>query len=300
MMKNKIILLIAGLILTGVIFGGWLMFRNKPDAVQKSEQSRSVEKEQVSSAQSQIESADADLAAEEALVEKEMTGMHVKCENGEWVEVGSSAGEGSLFRGKLTVGLASSGEITAEDEDLEVDENSDEEEMVVYRLNNDKELVADNYDLLDFFEDRTVEIEGVENAGKVTVNKIRCAGKETDKNLMELRQTVMKDIEQRIVELSPKKGDKWEIVDFVWPNEQYVYVEYGKPDTGSDEDTDEFYSILYKVSVENQKVNLEQKSFMKMGVEEWEIISGKDEFQDAEDVDYYEYEKDLGKWVKID
>jgi hypothetical protein len=167
-------------------------------------------------------------------------------------------------------------------------------------LNNEKELVADNYDLLDFFEDRTVEIDGTETDGKLAVNKIRCAGKETDKQLMESRQLVMKDIEKRMVALSPQKADKWEIVDFVWPNEQYVYVEYGKPDTGSDEDTDEFYSLLYKVSIDNGKVNLEQKAFMKMGVEEWEIISGKDEFQDAEDVDYYEYEKDLDKWVKID
>lgn len=208
-----------------------------------------------------------------------------QCEAGQWINVDK------LEAGQQPTKL--SGKIEVEVNSVDPT-NEDSDEISTFYL-AEKRVVTSNDQLLGFFESRQVEAEMVGAGDGIKIARIRCTGVETDKNADVFRQKVMNHIKANINSLVPEKGE-WQIDDFLWPNSNNVYVEFY--DAKNDED-DVVYSLLYEVAVDGDKVTTKELAYMKMGEndDDWKIVKGEDKFKAQENLDYYEYESTLKKWV---
>jgi len=219
-----------------------------------------------------------------------------KCDKGEWVTLKNNINQNQTsmeeFEGKLELVL----------------EEKNGTESGYYQLNTaegEKAVItedAQGVDILNFFNEKKVVIRGKRKGETgIVVKEIKCQHNSAEVKKDIQRQKIMQHIKENIIELSPKKGNL-EIEDFWWPNDEYVYVEYSRLNEKKEDENDgeEELSLLLKVREKNGTVTVEQAAFMILGVDDWEIISGKNLFQDQEDMDFYEFNEVLKKWIKVD
>lgn len=293
-MKKKILIVISLFLLAGISYFGYQGYKGKSEPKILSEKDIKQVQEQPQptdedSGSIEIEEAD---EVDEAALDAQYADFNSKCEAGTWVDIEAVSGEKKTFAGKFSV------EVPFE-EDGEILDTEDAKDL--YFLSGDKQVVSSKDDILGFFEAREVEISGVENQGKIMPEKIRCAGKDTNKELLVFRQDVMNHVSKNFSSLAPEKGD-WEVYDIAWPADDHIYVDYAAVESEDEETIDEnVYSLLLQVSKESGQIKVAQLAYLKMSdseEEDWDVISGTDKFKDMEDLDFYEYDEDLGKWVK--
>lgn len=292
-MKNKYWYIIAVVILAVAAIYSYKTVVNKSQPKILSEESnKKNEPTQVKEDASDEVTASVEDSAD---LDKLYADLSAKCENGDWVEMGQVSGTISNFSGKLSVNVP-----------FEEEEASDsEDERESYFLDEKTEVASSQVDTLGFFEGREVELAGVQQNGKIIPQKIRCTGKETDKNLQSFRQDVMNYVNKNLDSLVPEKG-QWEIYDIAWPADDYVYVDYAAYVDEDSEDTDfdsNIYSVLLQVSESGGQIKTTQVGYLKMSDsdDDWTVISGENKFTDTsitDNMDTYELDDTTNKWVK--
>ena len=108
------------------------------------------------------------------------------------------------------------------------------------------------------------------------------------------RQEVMKDIAERISEISPVKpvlGGNWYLNRFwfVENNNENFYVEY--------EDGHILRQILLKVEKEKNELKYKLIGYFEPGENNWVLKKGENPFFDSL-LDLYEYNKESDRWLK--
>ena len=294
----------AGIVLAGLALFGYGMTKEKNRDSEKAESKSSIELSEAPAGEETSQTKEEDggtkvegetalsLAQEDPVDEDIWYTLADKCEKGEWVEVDSVENADKKLKGMLTL-------------EFPEDENSEDEDG--YYTLQDKKVVSKKEEILDFFEDKEVEAEAVvldENDAKIS--KIKCTGRETDKELISFRQDVMKYVNDHINDISPEKG-KWEVFGFWWPDDKHIYVEYeasmdseesDEASAEEDEMTVESYVVLLEVSKSGDKVNTKEIGFFKTVEDEWKLEKGTDPYEDAEYMDLYEFDDQVGKWTK--
>ena len=240
----------------------------------------------------------ADNSFDQALSDQDEADLYSQCEQAQWVEVGQVSGEKKTFTGTLAMDVPfdeNGTDTNTENTDLATDQ-------AAYYLDGKDKVAASNEAVLSFFDGRQVAIEGEGGGGQqINAARIKCAGNETDASLTSFRDKVMENLTSNINTLSPQKG-QWQVDDFLWPQDGYVYVEYSTDLDSDPEGSDEnIYSLLFQVADADGKISTKQIGFMKMGDDDWQVVSGENKFKDTmDDADYYEFQDTLKKWVKVD
>lgn len=110
-----------------------------------------------------------------------------------------------------------------------------------------------------------------------------------------LRQGIVAHINKNLNSLvSPPKNDKWDIPIFYFVGNSYVYVElYGfETDlTG--------LKLLYKVEKKGNDFKIVELARYSEGEEDWNFVSGKDDFTDYI-IEEYDLNEDNNRWEKTD
>ncbi len=222
------------------------------------------------------------------------------CENGEWVKIAEQAGANvTTTSGKLR-------KVYPDDEASKAFagyqfflEGTEKTALFV----NDSDAAK-----VDYFEDREVEVQGAGDAGKnqITVGQIRCAGSETDKNLIGERNKLMSFIQANINSIAPQKAkyQKWtaDIVDFV--DEHNIYVEYYdtvEDDENSDVSEDTSRRLLLETSTKaGGGYDAKILAYWEMGEDDYVLKTGTDKFENVEEVTSYQYDPESKTWERID
>lgn len=237
---------------------------------------------------------EADVSSEEADLED--TDFNALCENGEWMKIADLSGEMSTTSGKLR-------KIYPDDE------AAAEFASYLFYLEGNDRIALSGKDLteLDYFEDREVEAQGVKASGgkALEVSQVRCAGKETDKDLISQRNKVLDYISANINSIAPKKApyQKWtvDIVDFADENNAYVeYYDIAEDEEDSDVPVDTGRKILAEISAKTAgSYSAKVLAYWEMGEDDYVLKSGTDKFEDVEDVSSYQYDSETKKWERI-
>ena len=239
-MNNKSKLIWASVVAVALIFAGFLWYstyRAKNKTLLGGESGAGK-----SSFENAINGEDA--AVDEEEIDAEMENFNAQCEAGEWLKIADQSGNLTSVSGKLRRVYPD-------------DESAREFSGYSYFIEGPQRIALAGSSLtkLDYFEDREVEVQGVENTEKkeLAVAQVRCAGAETNKNLLDARRKLMDYIAANINSLAPKKAkyQKWaaDIIEFV--DDSRVYVEYYdavEDDENSDIDEDTARKILVEAA----------------------------------------------------
>lgn len=222
-----------------------------------------------------------------------------KCDAGEWIDV-------------VEKNISDAKEFTG---DVEIREESEVKDFFFEEGNR---LFFKEEKFGNFFEDRRATVLALEVEGGLEVLKIKCSEGEVtlfegssvvvDEEIKDFEQSVMIELQKNSNALIKKQGD-WEVVSFLWPNKEYVYVEFSALEKEEesftlgesiDEDDIESFLLLLKVGMKNEKLEREEIGLLKMDDEdEWVAERGRDLFEDLDEGRLFEFDPDLGKWVKI-
>ncbi len=295
---NKSKLIWGVIVIIALIFGGYLWYegqaqKGKTDQMGNSATSRLSNGDQPEADNS---SEDSEAIAEEADIMADEN-FNASCEAGEWTKLADLTGNETAFPGKLRKVYPD-------------DEASSEFKNYYFYLEGNPSLAVSGKDLskLDYFEDREVEIQGtLESGGElISAAQIRCSGKETDKDIISKRNSLMGYLADNINSIAPQKAPykKWviDIVDFV--DENNVYVEYydtAEDDENSDIDEDTGRRVLLETSPKaGGGYNVKVLAYWEMGEDDFVLKTGTDKFENVDDVNSYQYDPENGTWERID
>ncbi|GEM_PF-1200426 len=221
------------------------------------------------------------------------------CDSGEWVDAGRevSVREMKEFSGVVT--------------------SADETEQNKYMFENGYNLIFPRVEFGEFLDDRSVIVKAILDGDNLEVYQVKCIeatqrGEVLEKEVINeetksFEQKAMIHINDSIASLTKKKGD-WEVISYLWPNKDYVYVEFSA--IGSDEEvligevleSDEVDSflLLLKITKVESDINTEEIGLLKLDEDdEWIAERGEDLFDDVDEGRLFDFDSDLGKWVKI-
>jgi hypothetical protein len=282
----------GGIVVVALVFAGFLWYsshkaKTKPPGTDQ---------------QSQTDNATQDAAVEnlpgasgdQGTSDQDIADFNAKCETGEWVKIADQSGETVTASGKLRRVYPD-------------DEATKEFSGYSYYLEGAQKMALTGSDLstLDYFEDRQVEVQGVKNASKneLAVSQVRCAGAESDKNILSQRYKVMDYITANLNTLAPQKAkfQKWVIdeIDFVDENNMYVmYYDAVEDDENSTVEEDTGRKILVSVSPQGSGFDVKVNAYFEMGEDDYVLKTGTDKFADSETTDY-SYDPDTKKWERL-
>jgi len=218
------------------------------------------------------------------------------CENGEWMKITDLSGEMVTVSGKLRKVYPD-------------DEASKEFQKYPYFLEGSEKIALTGKDetKIDNFEDREVEAQGVKatDGKSLEIFRIRCAGKETDKNVIGQRNKELDFIAKNINLIAPKKApyQKWtvDMVDIV--DENNVYIEYYdtvEDDENSNVETDTSRKILVEMGAKpDGSYSAKVLAYWEMGEEDYVLKTGTDKFENVQDVTSFQYDPDAKSWSRI-
>lgn len=217
------------------------------------------------------------------------------CQNGDWVKIADVSGELATASGKLRRVYPGS-------------RGSSDFKNYLYYIEGSPSFGLTGNDLskLDPFEDREVEIQGLESGdGKeIAVSQVRCSGAETDKNLIDARAKILDYISANIATLAPQKAKykQWAVdtVSFVDNND--VYVEYY--DSAEDADNwqgeDTSRKILAQISSGSSNgFGANVLAYWEMGADDYVLKTGSDKSGGATDAISYQYDPEKHTWDRI-
>jgi hypothetical protein len=297
-MKNKTKFFFASFAILGmVLFFVYLLFKDKKQEDGFNEGMEKINaKEWEQTSEPNLEE-DEGIAFELSLIDK--------CDKGEWMEVRNMSEQGEAeikeFDGFL-LGVESAGEI-------------------FYKLEKfEKRIDFGRPEFGEFLEDRNVLIAATEAETEILVYKVKCtervameeivtnenaSGVANQKEQFELE--AMNKLASEINTLTKKEGN-WEVESFLWPNEEYVYVEFVASENDldqtpgenlSDEEAESFL-LLLKVNKENQEIVTNEIGLLKINRDDqWVAERGKDIFENVDSGRLFSFDFALGKWVKI-
>lgn len=250
----------------------------------------------ISSFENAINGEDASAIDEEA-IDEEMENFNAQCEAGEWLKIADQSGNLTNVSGKLRRVYPD-------------DESAKQFSGYSYFIEGTESIALAGSSLakLDYFEDREVEAQGVRSTEKkeLAVAQVRCAGAETNKNVLDERRKLMDYISANINSVAPKKAkyQKWavDIVEFV--DESHVYVEYYdaiEDDENSDIDEDTARKILVEAAVKaGGGYDLKVLAYWEMGEDDYILKEGNDKYENAGDTNSYQFDPEKNKWERID
>ncbi|MFA5871311.1 MAG: hypothetical protein WC858_01180 [Parcubacteria group bacterium] len=287
------------IVIIAVIFGGFIWYQsysakkslNSKTQVASDSQGNAINENLAQNADDQSIS---DIADESDQPDKDYNAI---CENGEWYKIADQSGDLSTVSGKLR-------RVYPGDEATP----SEFTDYLYYLEGTNSYAVADKkVSDLDYFENRQVELQGVLNPSKkeIAVSQIKCAGDETDKNLISDRNKLMDYMEANINSITPKKAPykKWTIdtIEFVDKNNFYVeYYDAIEDDENSDIDEDTARKILVEATQSGSGYNAKVLAYWEMGEDDYELKQGTDKFENAVDTMSYQYDPDEKSWTRID
>ncbi len=223
-----------------------------------------------------------------------------RCDNSEWIEIKTkdSGAQIKEISGVMT---------------------SFEDGGIFYELEGVKgSLIFTRPEFGEFLEGRKILLEVTESGEDFIVYRAKCinSDRDSDESVFEegnipnevvgFEQQVMSKIAKEIDSLTNKAGN-WEVLSFLWPNQEYVYVEFSVVEDDSsvfenqelaDEEVESFL-LLLKVGEKNQEITTEEIGLLKMNEnDEWIVERGKDIFKNVEDGDLFYFDTDLMKWIR--
>ena len=212
----------------------------------------------------------------------------LKCENNLWVKIDDFEGGK-----KKVVGVLSASQLG-------------ENEEKRFWLDNKTRLLISKKEIVDFFENRKVEVLATEKNERLRVAELRCFDKDK-KNQSEtensnFRGRAMKYVSERLDILSLVEGS-WQAKNFSWPKKngtlenEYVFVQFEGQKSGSAELVS--HLLLLKVLDEDGKIVVENIAFFNQGNENWEMVQGSNIFSEVTLGDLYVFEEGLKSWVKV-
>lgn len=287
----------GGIVLIALVFAGFLWHQSLK--AKKNNSASKVEGKKVADVE---QSGNVDDIQDSQLLDEEGEAFgdqdfNAICESGEWTKITEETAGLTTVSGKLRKVYPD-------------DEASKPFKDFVFFLQGTQSvgLTAEKPVTLDFFEDREVEIQGVKDAAKnaIAVAQIRCAGQETNKDLIGERKKLMDFIAANINNIAPQKAkhQKWtaDIVDFV--DEKNVYVEYYdtvEDDENSDIDEDTAKRVLLETSAKaGGGYDAKVLAYWEMGEDDFVLKTGTDKFENVEDVTSYQYDPETKIWERID
>lgn len=291
-MKRKNQILIGTLIIILLLIGFFFFaFNNKKETETFQDKMGEINTQDWQQTGEFDESEDEGISFELSLIEK--------CDAGEWIDVV----EKNIGNAKEFTGIV---------------ELKEEVELKEFFFEDGEKLLFKEEKFGNFFEDRKATVLALETEGGLEVLKIKCSEDEeslfeegsvvVDEEIKDFEQLVMVELQKSPNALIKKQGD-WEVVSFLWPNKEYVYVEFSALEKEEEsftlgesinEDDVESFLLLLKVEMNNKKMESEEIGLLKMDEEdEWIAERGKDLFEDLDEGRLFEFDPDLGKWVKI-
>lgn len=231
---------------------------------------------------------DADFAQEVQISDFE-DNIPSQCENGEWTEFPdyNESGEFSEYEGNANIKNISDEKFTNQDGSLS--------------FTTDK-----NYSLT-FFVDREVRIEGSEigSQGKqeIYVKRIKCVGKEANKDIQSERQNLMTYISGNIGSLAMEKshGSVWQVQTFYFINDTDVYVEYESLGSfGGDAPYDARLWLIRASRMDGSVPIIETLGYIQEDENDPDknvVKVGQDLYKDAGNMTVYEFDSDKKIWA---
>lgn len=226
-----------------------------------------------------------------------------KCDRSEWIELVSS----EQIDSKVCELKEYTGSVTVSEIGTEND----------YFFEDGKKLIFPKKELGDFFEDEKLLISAYEKKDSLVVVAAKCLEEDfsdedeeisVTEELKEFEQQAMAQIVKSADSLFKKEGS-WEVVSFLWPDEDYVYAEFSaieKNDNSEEGGTIEneeveSYLLLLKIAKEGQKILIEEIGLLKMDDEdEWIVERGRDLFENVdEESRLFDFNADAEKWIKV-
>lgn len=237
--------------------------------------------------------------AVDEIIPEDDTDYNAICESGEWLKIADQSGEMSSATGKLRK--------------VYPDDASSQFKSYQYYIEGTESfgLAGTAKDLfkLDYFEDRQVEAQGLKNSGKyeIAVAQVKCAGAETDKNLIESRKKLTNYLAANINSIAPSKAkyQKWVVLTIDFVDEGNVYVEYYDSiddDENSDIEEDTTRKVLLETSLKSGGgYDTKVLAYWDMGEDDFVLKTGTDKFENVDDfVISYEYDPEAKTWERID
>jgi hypothetical protein len=212
-----------------------------------------------------------------------------QCENGEWTEFSDYEKSGNFPEYADNANLKSGSG----------DGFTNEDGSILF-------MTGENYSL-EFFVERDVRVEGI-NIGtsgksKIYVKRIKCVGKEADKDIQAQRRNLMNYISKNIDELAieKSKGGDWQILTFYFVNDSDIYIEYESSDSIGLESPYEARLWLVRVSKMGTDVPvIETLAYIQEDEEDPDknvVKIGEDIYRDADNMSIYEFDMEANDWV---
>jgi hypothetical protein len=297
-MNNKVKYIWGGIVIVALIFGGYLWYESQAKKGDNAKKDNSELNQSADVGKSVRDSDPSDSGnGLDSGSDTEDINFNALCENGEWVNISDLSGNTETVSGTLRKVYPD-------------DEASSEFSSYSFYIEGSPSLGISGKDLtkLDYFEDREVELQGIKESGGKSISavQIKCTGKETDKDLIGKKNSLMKYLAANINSIAPQKApyEKWtiDIVDFV--DENNVYVEYYdtvEDNENSDVDADTGRRVLLETSPKaGGGYDVKVLAYWEMGEDDFVLKTGTDKFEDAEDVTSYQYDSEGGSWERID
>lgn len=228
-------------------------------------------------------------SAKEEIVDEVENKFPAQCENGEWIEFPDYAEKGKALDYKENAGIK-----------MTKDEEFTNEDGSVF-------LTTDRDYSLFFFVERDVRVEGVDistdKKTEVYVKRIKCVGKEANKDIQAERQKLMRYISGNINAIAPEKAqnDDWQVATFYFYNDSDIYVEYeSMSSVAEDVSYDGRLWLIRATKLERPVPVIETLAYIHEDAEDWEknvVKIGEDLYSDADNMTVYEYEEEVKKWV---
>ena len=238
-----------------------------------------------------------DGADDEIFSEEDETDYNAICEKGEWLKIADQSGDTSNVSGKLRK--------------VYPDDTPSQFKSYRYYIEGTESSGLTGSDLfkLDYFEDREVEVQGLKNAAKneIAVSQVKCAGAETDKDLIESRKTLMNWLATNINSVVPQKAkyEKWVVLTVDFVDERNVYVEYYdsiEDDENSEIEEDTAKKVLLETAAKSGGgYDIKSLAYWEMGEDDFELKTGTDKYENVDDfIASFEYDPELNTWERID
>jgi hypothetical protein len=293
-MNNKTKYIWAAIVIVALVFVGFLWYWSFGKKGKNLPTSSQTENSANEGSNNSLENSSSEGEVTNEIASEDETDYNAICENGEWLEIANQSGELASVTGKLRK--------------VYPDDASSEFKNYQYYLEGTESFGLTGKDLfkLDYFEDREVEVQGTKDANKkeIAVARVRCSGKETDKNVLSRRKALMSWLADNINSLAPQKAkyQKWtvDIVDFV--DENNVYVEYYDTieDTENDINEDTSRRILVETAAKPGGYSAKVLAYWEMGEDDYVLKTGTDKFEDSEVIASYQYDPEQKTWERID
>jgi len=274
-----------------IIFAGFLWHRNQVSKLKSAAQNTQLASDEQANGNQEQNLANDNSASEDN------TDYNALCESGQSVKISDVSGDISSLTGKLRKVYPD-------------DSASAPFKDYLYFLEatpTSFALTGQDLSKLDFFEDRTVEVQGVKNTDKkeLEVAALKCTGVETNQNIIGARKKLMSYIGAHINEIAPHKAKykSWivDTIDFV--DENNVYVEYydtAQDDENANVSEDTSRKILLETSAAaGGNFTAKVLAYWEMGEDDYVLKEGKDKFSSVTDLTTYQFNTDTQGWDRI-